>query len=61
VDAITYCDLTTSPDGDEIDVKERVTDIVRRYGADHPVGKGAISSSPSWFESVRRIESRLAS
>ncbi len=61
VDAITYCDLTTSPDGDEIDVEERVADIVRRYGADHPVGKGAISSSPSWFESVRRIEARLAS
>ena len=61
VDAITYCDLTTSPDGNQIDVEERVADIVRRYGADHPVGKGAISSSRSWFESVRRIESRLAS
>lgn len=61
LDAITYCDLTTSPDGNEIDVKERVDDIVRRYGADHPVGKGALSSGPSWFESVRRIEERLAS
>jgi putative nucleotidyltransferase with HDIG domain len=60
-DAITYCDLTTSPDGKEIDAKERVDDIVRRYGADHPVGKGAIDSSSSWFASVRRIETRLAS
>jgi hypothetical protein len=60
-DAITYCDLTTSADGNEVDVKERVADIVRRYGADHPVGKGALSSSPAWFESVRRIEERLAS
>jgi HD domain-containing protein len=61
VDAITYCDLTTSPDGNEIGVKERVADIVHRYGADHPVGRGALSLSPSWFESVRRIEDRLAS
>jgi hypothetical protein len=60
-DAITYCDLTTSPDGNEVDPEERVADIVRRYGADHPVGKGAIRSSRGWFESVRRIEARLAS
>ena len=59
-DAIAYCDLTTSPDGNEVDAEERVADIVRRYGAAHPVGKGAISSSPSWFASVRRIEARLA-
>ncbi|TWF80040.1 HD domain-containing protein [Pseudonocardia hierapolitana] len=61
LDAITYCDLTTSPDGNEIDAEERVADIVRRYGAEHPVGKGALSSSRSWFASVRRIEAHLAS
>lgn len=61
LDAITYCDLTTGPDGNELDVKERIADIVHRYGADHPVSKSALSASPSWFESVRRIETRLAS
>lgn len=58
-DAITYCDLTTSPDGEKVGAEERVADIVRRYGADHPVGKGAINSRLSWFASVRRIEARL--
>lgn len=61
LDAITYCDLTTGPDGNEMDVKARIADIVHRYGVDHPVSKVALRSSASWFESVRRIETRLAS
>lgn len=31
-DALTYCDMTTSPDGDPVDVDTRLDEILTRYG-----------------------------
>jgi predicted hydrolase (HD superfamily) len=59
-DALTYCDVTTGPDGNRVDVQERLTDIQERYGRDHPVSRAVRAASPSWFESVRRIEGLLS-
>jgi hypothetical protein len=59
-DALTYCDITTGPDGNDIDVTERVADIQDRYGSDHPVSRAVRRASASYIESVREIETRLA-
>lgn len=58
-DAVTYCDITTSPDGNNVDVEARLTDIHARYGEDHPVSRAVAAASPSLLSSVRAIEARL--
>lgn len=58
--AITYCDITTSPDGTPIDVAERVADVQSRYGPEHPVSKSVRAATATYLESVDDIERRLA-
>jgi hypothetical protein len=36
-DALWYCDLTTSPDGESVSARERITEIKARYGPSHIV------------------------
>lgn len=57
--ALTYCDVTTGPDGNRVDVQERIADILERYGHDHPVGRALQKARTSYLESVREIEARL--
>lgn len=59
-DALTYCDITTGPDGNSVDVEARLTDIYARYGEDHPVSRAVAAASPSLLASVWAIEARLA-
>ena len=59
-DALTYCDITTGPDGNTVELTERLADIQERYGSDHPVGRAVRRASASYVESVREIEARLA-
>ncbi len=35
-DALTYCDMTTGPDGQDLSVDDRLADIYSRYGPDPP-------------------------
>jgi HD superfamily phosphodiesterase len=58
-DALTYCDITTGPDGSAVDVEQRLADIQNRYDSDHPVGRAVRRAGASYLESVREIESRL--
>lgn len=44
--ALTYCDLTTSPDGERVSVTWRLADIRTRYGPDHPVTRGLRRTVP---------------
>lgn len=37
--ALTYCDLTTGPGGSNVDLEERIEDILHRYDSDHPVAR----------------------
>ncbi|WP_193453589.1 HD domain-containing protein [Streptomyces rutgersensis] len=60
VDALVYCDMTTTPDGDRITARERVAEIVDRYGADSVVGRFIRRAAPEIFSSVERIEAALA-
>ncbi|MFB7656926.1 MULTISPECIES: HD domain-containing protein [unclassified Streptomyces] len=60
VDALVYCDMTTTPDGDRTTAHDRVAEIVGRYGADSVVGRFIRRAAPEIFSSVERIEAALA-
>src|SRR5262245_17591647 len=60
-DALTYCDLTTSPTGALVRVEERLAEIARRYEDGHVVRIAIDRATPSLWQTVRRVEARLAS
>jgi hypothetical protein len=57
VDALVWCDMTTTPDGEPTTAVERVTEIVRRYGANSVVGRFIRRASPGIFVATARMES----
>ncbi|MFB6659378.1 HD domain-containing protein [[Kitasatospora] papulosa] len=60
VDALVYCDMTTTPDGDRTTAQDRVAEIRSRYGDDSMVGRFIRRAAPEIFAAVGRIESALA-
>jgi hypothetical protein len=59
-EALTYCDLTTSPDGRRITVERRLAEIRSRYGTDHLVTRTIGRSEPQLTSAVRRVAVKLA-
>jgi putative nucleotidyltransferase with HDIG domain len=55
-DALTYCDMTTTPDGQPIEVENRLAEIQSRYGEGHLVTRSIRRSSPHIVSSIRAIE-----
>lgn len=41
-DALTYCDVTTGPSGEDVSLNERIEDVGRRRGADSPVYRAMV-------------------
>ncbi|MCX4441336.1 HD domain-containing protein [Streptomyces bacillaris] len=60
VDALVYCDMTTTPDGDRTTAQDRVAEIHSRYGDDSVVGRFIRRAAPEIFASVERVEAALA-
>lgn len=60
MDALTYCDMTTGPDGRHLDVAERLAEIHSRYGPDHLVSRSISASTPCILAAVRAVEAALA-
>ncbi|MBO3748797.1 HD domain-containing protein [Streptosporangiaceae bacterium NEAU-GS5] len=60
VQALTYCDMTTSPDGIRLAVEDRLAEIHSRYGAGHLVSRSITAASPSITMHVRLVEERLS-
>ncbi|MEU9850152.1 HD domain-containing protein [Streptomyces sp. NPDC047985] len=60
VDALVYCDMTTTPDGGRTTAQDRVAEIVGRYGADSVVGRFIRRAAPEIFAAVERVEAALA-
>jgi putative nucleotidyltransferase with HDIG domain len=54
-DAITYCDLSTSPCGVEVSASERLADVFERYGPGHVVFRSVSAARPFMLASVERI------
>jgi predicted hydrolase (HD superfamily) len=55
-DALTYCDMTTTPDGQPVEVESRLSEIQARYGAGHLVTRFIQRSSTHLIGAVRAIE-----
>ncbi|AEH10993.1 MULTISPECIES: HD domain-containing protein [Protofrankia] len=60
VDAMIFCDMTTTPDGAETSVGERLAEIQRRYGPDSIVTRFISRAAPELRAAVERVEKRLA-
>ena len=59
-DALWYCDLTTSPDGEPVRAGDRIAEIKQRYGAGHIVTRFITEGAPELLAAVERTERRLA-
>ena len=55
-EALTYCDMTTSPDGGRLTVHDRLAEIGTRYGPDHVVTRSIGRSSPALVMSTARVQ-----
>lgn len=60
VDALLYCDMTTTPDGTQTTPTERLNEIVQRYGPDTIVGRFIQRADPEIHAAAKRVEERLA-
>lgn len=60
VDALVWCDMTTTPDGERTIAEDRVAEIVGRYGEDSLVGRFIRRASPEIFAAVSRVEEARA-
>jgi putative nucleotidyltransferase with HDIG domain len=59
-DALWYADMTTGPDGQDLDVMVRLAEIRKRYGPDHLVTRFWWRAEPALVEAVQRTEVLLA-
>ncbi|MFG2716928.1 HD domain-containing protein [Streptomyces sp. NPDC048416] len=60
VDALVWCDMTTTPDGCRTTAEDRIAEIVSRYGGDSLVGRFIRKASPEIFAAVSRVEEARA-
>ncbi|MFF4363548.1 HD domain-containing protein [Streptomyces sp. NPDC001604] len=60
VDALAYCDMTTTPDGEPTTVDARLSEILGRYGLDSIVGRFIRRAEPELRAAVHRVDVRLA-
>ena len=59
-DVLTYCDISTTPDGELTNVKERLAEIFDRYAPGSIVFESMTEATPSILDSVARVSSLLA-
>jgi hypothetical protein len=57
-DALTFCDMTTSPDGQPVQVHNRLAEIHYRYGTGHLVSRSIRRATPLILEAVDHIHAR---
>ena len=58
-DALCFCDMTTGPGGERVDVGDRLAEIRERYGETGVVGRFVHLARGELLESVNRVERRL--
>ncbi|WP_219465677.1 HD domain-containing protein [Nonomuraea rhizosphaerae] len=59
--ALTYADMTTSPDGNPLTVSARLEEIPTRYSPEHLVSRSIANATPSIIAAVETVEGKLAS
>ncbi len=60
-DALSYCDLTTDPEGRPVAPAVRLAGVEARHGADSDVTRGMRAAAPELAALVARMDARLAS
>jgi hypothetical protein len=60
VDAITYCDLSSTPDGQPAEPSARLEEVLNRYGPGHVVFRAVSAARPELLRMVERVRNRLA-
>lgn len=59
-DALAYCDMTTTPSGQVVDVHDRLSEITDRYGPHDVVTRFIYKAKPRLVSSVMRTGHRLS-
>jgi len=59
LDALTFCDMTTSPTGTPVDLAERLDEAFQRYGDGHLVTRSLTEARPQLEGSTRRVRAAL--
>lgn len=59
-DALTYCDMSTTPDGELTEAKDRLTEILDRYGAGTLVFDTMTEAAPIIFDATGRVSALMA-
>jgi putative nucleotidyltransferase with HDIG domain len=57
-EALTFCDMTTSPDGEHVHVHHRLAEIHDRYGSGHLVSRSIRRATPLILEAVGHVHAR---
>ena len=55
---LTCCDMTTSPDGQPVQVQRRLAEIHDRYGPGHLVSRSIQSATPMILRAVEQVQDR---
>jgi hypothetical protein len=58
-DILCYCDMTTGPDGEQVDVVDRLAEIRARYGPGDVVSRFVDRAEPEIVSTVHRVEGLL--
>jgi hypothetical protein len=57
---LTFCDMTTSPDGEPVPAEQRLAEIQDRYGPGHLVSRSIQRATPMILRAVEQVHSRAA-
>ena len=57
---LTFCDMTTSPDGELVPVEGRLAEIEQRYGSEQPVSRSIRRATPTILRAVEQVRARAA-
>ena len=59
VDALIFCDMTVSPDGEPVSAGARIAEVLERYGDRSVVGRFMRRAAPALLGSTERVHDRL--
>jgi putative nucleotidyltransferase with HDIG domain len=57
---LTFCDMTTSPDGELVSAEQRLAEIQQRYGPVHLVSRSIQRATPMILRAVEQVQDRAA-
>ncbi len=60
VDAITYCDLSSSPNGRPVQPEDRLQEVLDRYGPGHVVFRAVSAARPELLRMVQRVREKVS-